>query len=62
MFRGAFTGTQRQELLGIPPTGKRVTFAVVQVERLGDGKIVEHWTLADSLAMLQQLSGEKLGA
>ncbi len=56
--RGTFTGTHRRELLGIPPTGKQVTFSVVQFDRLVDGKLVEHWVQGDTLAMMQQL-GEK---
>jgi predicted ester cyclase len=58
--RGTFTGTHRREFLGIPPTGKQVTFSVIHIEQLGDGKIVDHWVLGDSLAMLQQLRRENL--
>lgn len=58
--RGTFTGTHSQEFLGIPPTGKQVTCSVVHVDRLRDGKIIEHWGLGDSLAMTQQLRGENL--
>jgi len=47
--RGTFTGTHRREFLGIPPTGKQVTFSVIHIEQLGDGKIVDHWVLGDSL-------------
>jgi steroid delta-isomerase-like uncharacterized protein len=57
--RGTFTGIHRGEFLSIPPTGKQVTLAVVQVDRLRDGKIVDHWSLGDSLAVLQQLRGEE---
>ncbi|MBH8577427.1 ester cyclase [Nostocaceae cyanobacterium CENA369] len=58
--RGTFTGTHRLEFLGIPPTSKQVTCSCVQVDRLADGKIVDHWVLGDSLAMLQQLGKETL--
>jgi predicted ester cyclase len=53
--RGTFGGTQRGELQGIPPTGKQISFAVVHVDRVLDGKIVEHRGQADMLSMLQQL-------
>jgi steroid delta-isomerase-like uncharacterized protein len=56
--RGIFTGTHRQEFLGIPPTGKQVKVSCVEVSQLADGKIVDHWVLGDSLTMLQQLRGE----
>ncbi|MEP0915047.1 ester cyclase [Leptolyngbya sp. GB1-A1] len=58
--RGTFTGTHRGEFLGIEPTGKQVTCSVVHVDRLRDGKVIDHWGLGDSLAMMQQLRGENL--
>ena len=53
--RGIFRGTHRGELMGIPPTGKQVTFSVVHIDRLVDGKIVEHWGLGDTMTMMQQM-------
>lgn len=53
--RGTFSGTHHGDLLGIPPTGKQVTFSVVHIDRLVDGKIVEHWGQGDTLAIMQQL-------
>ena len=53
--RGIFKGTHKGELMGIPPTGKQVTFSVVQVDRLKDGKIVEHWGQGDVKALMQQV-------
>jgi steroid delta-isomerase-like uncharacterized protein len=48
-------GTHRGELLGIPPTGKQVTLAVMDLFRLADGKIAEQWVTMDVLGLLQQL-------
>jgi predicted ester cyclase len=53
--RGIFTGTHQGELMGIPPTGKQVKFSVVHIDRVVDGKIVEHWGQGDIFAMMQQL-------
>jgi predicted ester cyclase len=53
--RGFFTGTHQGELMGIPPTGKQVKFSVVHIDRVVDGKIVEHWGQGDTFAMMQQL-------
>lgn len=53
--RGTFTGTHRGELFGIPPTGKQVTFSVVHVDRVVDGKVVEHWGQGDTMSLMQQL-------
>lgn len=53
--RGTFCGTHRGELMGIPPTGKQVSFSVFHIDRVVDGKIVEHWGQGDIFAMMQQL-------
>ncbi len=48
-------GTHRGELMGIPPTGKQVTLAVMELYRLADGKIAEQWVNFDALGMMQQV-------
>ena len=48
-------GTHQGEFMGIAPTGKPVSFNAIDVVRIGSGKIVERWSQADSLALLQQL-------
>ena len=50
-----FTGTHTAELNGIPPTGKRVSIQYVDILRLRDGKIVEHWLSMDQMNFMQQL-------
>ena len=50
-----FTGTHEGELLGIPATGNKVSFQMVDRVRVGDGKAVEHWGVSDDLGMLTQL-------
>ena len=50
-----FTGTHEAELAGIPPTGKRVTLQFVDIMRVRDGRIVEHWLSMDQLSFMQQL-------
>ncbi|NJM86188.1 MAG: SnoaL-like domain-containing protein [Hydrococcus sp. RU_2_2] len=56
---GIYKGTHQGELMGIPPTGKQVTFSVVHIDRVVDGKIVEHWGQGDTMALMKQL-GVKL--
>jgi steroid delta-isomerase-like uncharacterized protein len=53
--RWSATGTHRGELMGIPATGKRVTVTGIEINRIVDGKIVEHWESFDQLGMMQQL-------
>jgi steroid delta-isomerase-like uncharacterized protein len=48
-------GTQSGNLMGIPPTGKRITWAEAVFYRLKDGKEVEVYVYEDSLVMLRQL-------
>jgi steroid delta-isomerase-like uncharacterized protein len=50
-----FTGTNTGEFAGMPATGKRVTLQFVDIMRVRDGKIVEHWLCVDQLSWLQQL-------
>jgi predicted ester cyclase len=53
--RLVFRGTHKGDLQGIPPTGKQVTVTAITIERVVDGKIVEHWIQYDALGMMQQL-------
>jgi steroid delta-isomerase-like uncharacterized protein len=53
--RFSVTGTQMGELPGIRPTGKKFTMRGIDIFRVVDGKIVEHWDAVDQLGMLQQL-------
>ena len=48
-------GTQTGALQGIPPTGKKFSMKGIDIFRIVDGKIVEHWDAVDQLGMLQQL-------
>ena len=53
--RTTWNGTQKGEFMGIPPSGKRVSFDVIDIIRISEGKGVEHWGVMDSSAMMQQL-------
>ena len=48
-------GTHLVELMGIPATGKPVTLNGITIFRIAGDKIVEEWTQADQLSMMQQL-------
>ena len=49
------TGTHDGPLLGIPPTGKKVTVRGMGLYRLREGKLVEQWGVNDIASLLQQL-------
>jgi predicted ester cyclase len=53
--RLTFRGTHTGEFQGIAPTGKAVTVPAMDMYRLVDGKIVEHWGGPNLLSLLQQL-------
>jgi len=41
--------------LGVPADGSRLDFAVIDMFRLRDGKIAEHWDVADTYIFFKQL-------
>lgn len=55
VVRMTWTGTQTGEFMGIPPSGKPVSFGVIDVLRMADGKCTEHWGVMDSMSLMQQL-------
>jgi len=57
--RIAISGTQTGPYAGIPPTGKKVSYEVIDIMRIKDGKIVEHWGVGDNLGLLTQLGAIK---
>lgn len=51
-----FEGTHTGVFQGLPPTGKKVAFEGLELNRHGeDGRVVEHWFQLDALSLLQQL-------
>ncbi len=54
-IRWTIAGTHNGELMGIPPSGKRINCSGITIQRIADGKIVEGWTNFDALGMLQQI-------
>ncbi len=50
-----FHGTHQGTFMGVAPTGRPITFAVIDILRLDNGKVVEHWAIQDRLALMQQL-------
>ena len=48
-------GTQRGPLMGRPPSGKPFAITVIDIARIVDGKMVEHWGVADRFHQMEQL-------
>jgi steroid delta-isomerase-like uncharacterized protein len=55
--RNRVTGTQHGPLGELPATGHRVDFTSLQLFRVEDERIVEHWEIFDEATLAQQLSG-----
>ena len=53
--RERWTATHQGDFMGLPATGKQVDFNVIDIIRLAEGKLVEHWAVTDMLALLTQL-------
>ena len=53
--RVTMKGTHSGEFMGVPATGKQVNVSAIDIFRLADGKIVEHWGVTDTMALMQQL-------
>ena len=48
-------GTHQGDFMGIPATGRRIEVPLIDIMRIRDGKIAEHWGVMDNAAMMQQL-------
>jgi predicted ester cyclase len=55
VMRWTAAGTHNGELMGIPPTGKRVQMTGISISRVAGGKIVEEWNETDQMNLMQQL-------
>ena len=51
-----FEGTHQGDLMGIPPTGKKIRVTGAALYRIEDGKIAEEWHEQDNLGMMQQVA------
>ena len=52
-----YYGTREGPLLGVAPTHRRIQFEAVDVMRVHDGKITDHWGVANLLSLMQQIGG-----
>jgi len=53
--RWVVTGSQRQELMGIPATGRTIRVEGMNFYRLEAGRVTDIWTQFDGFGMMQQL-------
>lgn len=53
-------GTHKGEFMGVPPTGKKVFFSVIDIFRFVGGKIAEVWSILDMLDVWEQISAQAI--
>jgi steroid delta-isomerase-like uncharacterized protein len=50
-----YHGTHRGSFLGVAATGRKIHFETVDVMRVHEGKITEHWGVANLYSLMKQL-------
>jgi steroid delta-isomerase-like uncharacterized protein len=50
-----YHGTHLGEFFGVAATGRKIQFETVDVMRVRDGQIAEHWGVANLFSLMQQL-------
>lgn len=55
MTHKIFQGTHVGSFMGVAPSGQPIIFGVIDILRVENGKIVEHWAIQDRLGLMQQL-------
>jgi steroid delta-isomerase-like uncharacterized protein len=53
--RNTVTGTHRGEYMGLPPSGKTVTYSEIVIFRFVDGRVAETWAVVDVFSQMRQL-------
>jgi predicted ester cyclase len=53
--RNRARGTNTASVMGFGPTGHQVELDVIDIGRFEDGRLVEHWGIADQMGMLMQV-------
>ena len=56
IVRGTWTGTHKGEYMGIAATGKRISVTRLDMLRLENGYIVEHWGFGDDWHKIRQMT------
>jgi predicted ester cyclase len=52
---GTFNATHSGDFQGLPPTDKQIKLSIMHIDRIENGKIMEHWGQGDAIGLMQQL-------
>jgi len=56
VVRSRVTGTNKNDFMGMPATGKPIDIQAIDIVRFGnDGLVHEHWGVMDMLSLMQQI-------
>jgi steroid delta-isomerase-like uncharacterized protein len=53
--RLTITGTQEGQFMNLPATGNKISYKAIDIFRLTNGKVMEHWGVTDNITMMTQL-------
>jgi predicted ester cyclase len=53
--RNTVTGTHQGDYMGLPPTGRSVTYNEIFIVRFAGGRIAESWGVVDVFSQMKQL-------
>jgi steroid delta-isomerase-like uncharacterized protein len=53
--RWTLSGDHRGRLWGVSPTGNRISYSGITINRIADGKICEEWCELDLFGLMQQI-------
>jgi predicted ester cyclase len=53
--RNTVTGTHQGEYMGLPPTGRSVTYNEILIVRFAGGRVAETWGVVDIFSQMKQL-------
>ncbi len=54
-FRFERQATHTGEFMGVPASGKKISWTTIGIARIAGGKIVEFWNSPDRMGMMQQV-------
>jgi predicted ester cyclase len=55
--RKTFSGTHQGDWMGVPASGRKISFGGIDIVRIVGDKVVEHWGQFDMLTLVQQIGG-----
>lgn len=54
-FRMTIDATHTGEFMGLPASGRQVSFLGIGIMRIADGKVADYWALPDRMGLMQQI-------